>query len=607
MRQLIHFLICIILIFSCLKKENITPPALPVAKFSFEIKSKGIVAFKSESEFADEHLWNFGEGNTSVEKNPTQTFKKNGKYKVSLTVKNLNGSNTYNDTVAIADLNPPMANFTFENKGLGFVEFRSTSQYASQYLWDFGDGKSSLENHPKHTYSGNGDFLAKLTVKNDYGENSKSQIIKLTNASLPKADFTYVIGTDGKVTFSNTSQFASSYLWDFGDGISSNLQSTTHTYKENKSYRVKLIAKNEIGENAIEKSISISNIVFLTKNDLIFVGNYSGKQLIQALDGSSGNVKWSRDGFEGRINGAISLVNGVLYFSTNQHLYAVDATNGNLKWQFAKNGSKTSPIVYNGVVYIGTGDSNIYAINISNGSKKWETNVASSIVATPKIHNSTLYVGTNSTANSGGTFYAIDINNGTIKWQRGSYFGSMNTSARISGNNVYYGGSGGFHVLNSQNGNLVTHSYIKVENSTPIVNDNHIYALVEGKEISKINLFPESVLWSFNLGSLSNYSNPILIDNNIYVSGQNSIWAINSNNGIPIWSFQGSNFTSKNVTHASGVIYATDMVGDNTELIALEFKTGKVIFKKTVNGVLGDMTVLAKDGKVTYPGSTLQQ
>jgi len=233
--------------------------------------------------------------------------------------------------------------------------------------------------------------------------------------------------------------------------------------------------------------------------------------------------------------------------------------------------------------------------------------VASSVVATPKIHNNTMFIGTNSTVNSGGTFYAIDINNGSIKWQRGSYFGSKNSSARILGNNVYYGGSGGFHVLNSQNGNLVTHSYIRVEKSTPILSDNHIYALVDGNEISKINLFPETIVWSFKIGSSINYSNPLLIDNIVYICGQNTIWAVNSNNGLPIWSFQGSNFSSKNLTYASGVIYATNIIGENTELIALDYKNGKVIFKKVINGILGDMTVLAKDGKITYPGSTLQQ
>ncbi len=595
------------MIFGCSKKEDVTPPILPVAKFSFEIKSKGLVAFKSQSEFADEHLWNFGEGIISVEKNPTQTFKKNGKFKVSLTVKNLNGSDTYSDSIKIADLNPPVSNFTFENKGLGLVEFSSTSVFATQYFWEFGDGKSSSENHPKHTYNGNGDFLVKLTVKNEYGEDSKTQILKLTNVSLPKADFTFVTGGEGKVTFSNTSQFATSYFWDFGDGLSSNLPNITHTYKENKNYRVKLIAKSVVGENEIEKLISISNIVTLTKNDLIFVSNYSGEQLIQALDGSSGNIKWSRGGFEGRIHGAISNVNGVLYFSTNQHLYAIDATNGSLVWKFAKNGSKTSPIVFNGVVYFGTDDSKIYAINSSNGSKKWETNVASSISATPLIHDNTLYIGTNSTANSGGIFYAIDINNGSVKWQRGSYFGSKNTSAKILGNNVYYGGSGGFHVLNIQNGNLVTHSYIRVEKSTPILSDNHIYGLVDGSEISKINLFPEEIVWKFKVSSSVDYSNPLLINNVIYICGQNNIWAVNSKNGVPVWSFQGSNFSSKNLTYANGVIYATDMVGGNTELIALDSENGKVIFRKAINGVLGDMTVLAKDGKTTYPGSTLQQ
>lgn len=598
-------LICFVLVSACTQPNPIADPDLPIAKFTFEAQEKGIVKFTSTSEFTEEHTWEFGDGKTSTEKNPTHTFEKNGEYTVTLTAKNPHGSHKASEALTISDLNPPIANFTFENKGKGVVEFKSTSSYAKEYTWNFGNGKSSLVANPTHTYENNGEYNVSLTVKNEYGTDTKTQSLVLNNVSLPKADFTFVIDK-GKVTFTNTSQFAESYLWNFGDGKTGTEQNPVHTYTENKNYTVKLTAKSGIGEHSVEKAVNITGIPPQTANNLIYVSNYSGQQLIQALDASSGEVRWSRDGFEGRVHGALSLVNGTLYFATDQYLYAVDASNGSTRWRFSA-GSTASPVVLNNVVYFGSNDSKIYAVNTSNGSKRWELPVAAAISVSVVIHDNVLFVGTNApSSTAGGTFYAVNISDGSIKWQRGSYFGSVNTKAQIVGSNVYYGGSVGLHILNNQHGGLVGHSYRRVEHSSPIVSENHVFAVFDGKEFSRVDMGSDAALWTHNLSSSGNNASPVLIGNVIFIKGQNRVYALNKANGNVAWSFQGTNFNSRNVTYANNIIYAADNKGSTTELVALNSGNGSVIFRTTLTGSLGDMTVLAKDGKVTYPGSTGQ-
>lgn len=616
MKILVKVFVCLVLVSACSEPNPVADPDIPIAKFTFEAQEKGVVKFTSTSEFTEEHAWEFGDGKTSAEKSPTHTFEKNGEYTVTLTAKNPHGSHKASETLTISDLHPPIADFTFENKGKGVVEFKSTSSYAKEYTWNFGNGKSSLVANPTHTYENNGEYSVSLTVKNEYGTDTKTQAVALNNVNLPKADFTFAIDK-GKVTFTNTSQFSESYLWNFGDGKTGTEQNPVHTYTENKNYTVKLTAKSGIGEHSIEKSVNITGILVVpqTANNLIYVSNYSsGKQLIQALDASSGEVRWSREGFDGRVQGAISLVGGTLYFATDQYLYAIDAANGNTRWRFsagALEGSTASPVVLNNVVYFGAKNSRIYAVNTSNGSQKWELQVTAPISASAVIHDNVLFVGTNAPAGGGGgIFYAVNISDGSIKWQRGTYGGSMNTRAQIAGNYVYFGGSVGLHVLNKEYGadhaGLIAYSFRQVQHSSPIISENHVFAVFGGSEFSRVDVGSDATIWAHNLSSSNNNASPVMIGNVIFISGQNRVFALNKANGNVNWSFLGSNFNSRNVTYANDIVYVADNKGSSSELVALNAANGSVIFRTTVTGALGDMTVLAKDGKVTYPGSTGQ-
>lgn len=612
MKALVKILVCLALVSACSTDDPSQNPDIPIAKFVFETLANGVVKFSSTSEFTEEHTWEFGDGNTSSDPHPTHTYKGNGDYTVTLTARNPNGTHRSSQTITIADLHPPTADFVFENKGKGTVEFTSTSTHAKEYEWDFGNGKSSRVGNPTHTYESNGTYQVTLTVKNDYGTHAKSQSLVLTNVNLPEADFTFT-ADKGKVTFTNTSRFSESYLWNFGNGQTSTELHPVHTYTENKTYTVTLTAKSETGENSVQKTVSITGIpaVPQTANSLIYASNYSGgQQLIQALDASTGEVRWSKNGFEGRVSGALSVAGSTLYFTTDQYLYAVDAANGNVRWRFS-GGSSGSPVVQNNVVYYGSNDGKIYAVNTSNGSKKWERPVAATVSASVIIHDNVLFVGTLAPAGGGGgIFYAIHTSDGSVKWQRGTYGGSMNTRAQVAGNYVYFGGSVGLHILSKENGSghegLIAYSFRQVQNSSPLVSENHVFALFGGSEFSRVDVASDAAFWTQNLGSSGNNASPVMIGNAIFISGQNRVFSLNKANGNVLWSFQGTNFNSRNVTYANDIVYVADNKGNSSELLALNATNGNVIFRTTIMGSLGDMSVLAKDGKVTYPGSTGQ-
>ncbi len=85
----------------------------PVAAFSYEIVGNGEVQFTDESENGPVGwLWNFGDGNTSLDQNPTHTYAASGAYEVCLTVANGVGQDVLCQDVNVmvtSDEEPPVA------------------------------------------------------------------------------------------------------------------------------------------------------------------------------------------------------------------------------------------------------------------------------------------------------------------------------------------------------------------------------------------------------------------------------------------------------------------------------------------------------------------
>ncbi|MEL6845381.1 MAG: PKD domain-containing protein, partial [Bacteroidota bacterium] len=118
--------------------------------------------------------WSFGDGNTSTQQNPTHTYLSDGRYTVSLTVTDANGCVNTLTRVDYIQLNTPSANFT-SNASPGcpplVVDFTnlSTADTTLSYIWDFGDGNTSTQRNPSHTYYISDTFTVSLIIINVFG------------------------------------------------------------------------------------------------------------------------------------------------------------------------------------------------------------------------------------------------------------------------------------------------------------------------------------------------------------------------------------------------------------------------------------------------------
>jgi len=132
------------------------------------------------------YLWNFGDKNTSTDKNPVHTYGKAGNYTVSLKVMNAAGSNTAKkiNYIVINAMRPPVAAFSISSasgKVPLTVKFTDKSIGSStSHLWNFGDKSTSTLQNPVHKYTKTGKYTVSLTVKNSAGSNTAKKISCIT-------------------------------------------------------------------------------------------------------------------------------------------------------------------------------------------------------------------------------------------------------------------------------------------------------------------------------------------------------------------------------------------------------------------------------------------
>ncbi|HVR76242.1 MAG TPA: PKD domain-containing protein, partial [Planctomycetota bacterium] len=200
--------------------------------------------------------WDFGNGNTSSDRNPRHVYQSPGSYTVSLTVRNACGSDTETRPAFITAKGGVTAAFTASlTSGCAplVVDFkdRTTGDSPRSWSWDFGDGETSSTRNPRHTFDAPGTYTVKLTVRGDCGEDTRTETNFIQVGTIGVADF---VGSTTSGCPPLTVDFAdrstgvfTSWRWTFGDGDVSTEQNPRHIYTEPGTYTVRLTAQGECG------------------------------------------------------------------------------------------------------------------------------------------------------------------------------------------------------------------------------------------------------------------------------------------------------------------------------------------------------------------------
>ena len=219
--------------------------SLPASKVTFTNTSTFKVAVT--------YHWSFGDGAISTNKDDVHGYTDTGTYKIILVVSNGSCSDTAIQTIKILPYIPVSSFVADVNSGCVplMVNFTNKSTNAINYFWEFGDGNTSQQTNPAHTYQNPGKYTVRLkaygisgvddTVMTNYIEVFENPIANFVGGPLvnylPKAD----------VTFINLSVRAVKYIWTFtnqttGLVMTDTTKNPTVTFTHEGVYTVKLLA-----------------------------------------------------------------------------------------------------------------------------------------------------------------------------------------------------------------------------------------------------------------------------------------------------------------------------------------------------------------------------
>ena len=243
----------------CFDTSKISVNILPVPQTSFNpIQLDTCVlpasyTLQNNSIGASSNNWDFGNGSISSINSPNYSYTSPGSYDISLKISNSYGCRDSSiqsiviNPVPISNFNPIQLDTCILPVNYNLV---NNSQGAIAYTWDFGDGNSSNLENLNHSYNQDGNYQISLIAMNSVGCFDTSKI-SVNILPVPDLSFNFVQRDTCTIpsifNFQNNSNGATSYLWDFGDGIYSSLSSPIHTFNYAGTFNVQLSSTNIYG------------------------------------------------------------------------------------------------------------------------------------------------------------------------------------------------------------------------------------------------------------------------------------------------------------------------------------------------------------------------
>jgi PKD repeat protein len=190
----------------------------------------------------------------------------------------------------------PVSSFTFTVDKIDYqkIQFQNASHSIisnSSFFWSFGDGETSIEENPVHTFNVNGIYSVTLKVTNGSLSDIFCKSITITDkpidttAAIPTVIFTYSQNARD-IQFQNASTGLLSnatFGWNFGDGSVSDKENIAHTYNKDGLYNVVLKVNNNGKSYSYYKTLMVSlsqNPLYDTLRPIpMFKFSYNGKEV----------------------------------------------------------------------------------------------------------------------------------------------------------------------------------------------------------------------------------------------------------------------------------------------------------------------------------------
>jgi len=325
------------------------------------------------------------------------------------------------------------------------------------------------------------------------------------------------------------------------------------------------------------------------------VGGLRGEAARLAPAETADRVLWAFD-CEEEVRASPLVYNGVVYVGAyDNNLYAVDAKMGKFIWKVpTQRGICSSACAWERLVLFGSEDGTLYAVNAQSGQSQWSSRTGGPVRSSPRILQDMVYFGSDDQ-----NIYALDLRRGDQVWTYRTW-GQVRSSAALTGGNVYIGSNDG-HVysLEALRGELQwkCRTGLSVV-SSPAVFEGQVYAGSWDSYVYALDQRSGWATWKYRTGGRVT-SSPCLYAGRVYVgSVDGNLYCLDARNGRLIWKFETGSFITSSPQLSGGKVYFGAGGG---RLYCLEADSGKEIWSFATSGPLPASPMIVDS--VVYIGS----
>lgn len=276
----------------------------------------------------------------------------------------------------------------------------------------------------------------------------------------------------------------------------------------------------------------------------------------------------------GKVFASPLIVNGILFIgSEDQNLYAIDSRTGSLEWKFKTNGAVHSSVTHqDGIIYFGSFDGNYYALDAKHGKKIWSF----------KTEGEKWMGGKGYFGMKPDSLYMSD------PWE--FYLSSPIVKKIHNATMVFFGSSdGNLYALDAKSGALKwkfkTNGII---HSTPTIDNNTLYIGCWDTFLYAIDAQTGTLKWKFKTGDqmamAGIQSSPRVDHGMVYFGARDAhLYALDANTGEMKWKFFADNawILSTATMRDSTIYFGTS---DSYLVVALNAFNGNVKWKTQLGG-----------------------
>jgi outer membrane protein assembly factor BamB/tRNA A-37 threonylcarbamoyl transferase component Bud32 len=293
--------------------------------------------------------------------------------------------------------------------------------------------------------------------------------------------------------------------------------------------------------------------------------------------------------------------NGILYVGAyDNNLWALDAKDGSLLWKFATEGGiGSSPAYGGGTVYIGSADYRLYAVDARSGKRKWMFKAEGKIFTRPHLALGLVFFGSDD-----GKLYALKPGPASARemWAYNAML-PIRSSPVVEGDSLFFGTDGGEFFCLDVSGELRWRFQTRRRiMSTPLARDGIIYIGSDDWYVYALDMSQGYPVWRFRTKGQV-ISSPAHFDNRVYFgSADGFVYALDALSGREVWKYEvGSSVTSSPHIHLDS-LYVGAVDG---ALYCLHARTGDLLWRFQSQGPILSSPYVVDD--IVYVGSDDQR